>query len=103
MPLSLSITVYSYKNTISFISLQLSEISNSFLTENGDHKPVNYNSSSASSWVNSVAVCRGSDLAASGAGNGFVRLWAVETGALRPLYELPLVNSFSLVMFFSVV
>uniref|UniRef100_A0A1J3G4R4 U3 small nucleolar RNA-interacting protein 2 n=2 Tax=Noccaea caerulescens TaxID=107243 RepID=A0A1J3G4R4_NOCCA len=63
------------------------------ISENGDDEPVSYNSSStASSWVSSVAVCRGSDLAASGAGNGFVRLWSAETGAnaIRPLYELPL-------------
>ncbi|KAL1216400.1 U3 snoRNP-associated protein-like YAO [Cardamine amara subsp. amara] len=62
------------------------------ILENGDHEPVNANSCSASSWVNSVAACRGSDLAASGAGNGSVRLWAVETGAnaIRPLYDLPL-------------
>lgn len=69
-----------------------------FSTENGDDEPVSYNSSStASSWVSSVAVCRGSDLAASGAGNGFVRLWSVETGAnaIRPLYELPLVSFLS--------
>ncbi|ESQ38055.1 hypothetical protein EUTSA_v10028589mg [Eutrema salsugineum] len=62
------------------------------ILENGDHSYVNYNSCSASSWVNSVAVCRGSDLAASGAGNGFVYLLAVETGkmAIRPLFKLPL-------------
>jgi ribosomal RNA-processing protein 9 len=59
------------------------------ILENGDHEPVN-NNCSANSWVNAVATSRGSDLAASGAGNGFVRLWAVETNAIRPLYELPL-------------
>ncbi|KAH0854710.1 hypothetical protein HID58_057763 [Brassica napus] len=42
--------------------------------ENGDHDYVN--SSTTNSWVSSVAVCRGSDLAASGAGNGFVHLMA---------------------------
>ncbi|KAL0407525.1 UNVERIFIED_CONTAM: U3 snoRNP-associated protein-like [Sesamum latifolium] len=48
----------------------------------------------ALSWVNSVAVCRSSDLAASGAGNGCVRLWAIETESkgLRPLFELSLVG-----------
>ncbi|KFK32211.1 hypothetical protein AALP_AA6G211900 [Arabis alpina] len=76
-------------------------ISTTGISENGDHETVDHNSCSASSWVNSVAVCRGSDLAASGAGNGFVRLWAAETGAntLQPLYELPLtgfVNSLAL-------
>ncbi|KAG7553056.1 WD40 repeat [Arabidopsis thaliana x Arabidopsis arenosa] len=59
------------------------------ILENGDHEPVN-NDCSASYWVNSVATCRGSDLAASGAGNGCVHLWAVETNAIRKLYELPL-------------
>lgn len=38
-------------------------------------------------------MCRGSDLAASGAGNGYVRLWAIksETNNIQPLYDLPLV------------
>ncbi|CAA7046990.1 unnamed protein product [Microthlaspi erraticum] len=72
------------------------------ISENGDGEPVSYNSSSTvSSWATSVAVCRGSDLAASGAGNGFVRLLSVETGAnaIKPLYELPLtgfVNSLAI-------
>ncbi|XP_023745277.1 U3 snoRNP-associated protein-like EMB2271 [Lactuca sativa] len=50
--------------------------------------------SSVNSWVSSVSVCRGSDLAASGAGNGVVRLWEIESDAkgVRPLYELPLVG-----------
>ncbi|KAH0910386.1 hypothetical protein HID58_033707 [Brassica napus] len=61
------------------------------INENGDHDNVEYNNScTASSWVSSVAVCRGSDLAASGAGNGFVHLMAVEATALRPLFKLPL-------------
>ncbi|KAL6547812.1 hypothetical protein OROHE_009517 [Orobanche hederae] len=44
--------------------------------------------STALSW----AVCRSSDLAASGAGNGLVRLWAIENEAkgIRPLFELSL-------------
>ncbi|GER26050.1 transducin/WD40 repeat-like superfamily protein [Striga asiatica] len=48
--------------------------------------------STALSWVNSVAVCRSSDLAASGAGNGSVRLWAIENESkgIRPLFELSL-------------
>ncbi len=51
--------------------------------------------SEAVGWVQSVAVARGSDLAASGAGDGAVRLWAVEqskhggAGALRAIGELP--------------
>ncbi|KAJ4702989.1 Guanine nucleotide-binding protein, beta subunit [Melia azedarach] len=62
--------------------------------ENSDHNPESYNSSSAYSWVSSVCVCRGSDLTASGAGNGAVRLWAIEseTKDIRPLYDLPLVG-----------
>ncbi|KAJ0818260.1 putative transcription factor WD40-like family [Helianthus annuus] len=49
---------------------------------------------SACSWVSSVAVCRGSDLAASGAGNGVVRLWEIENDGkgVHPLFELPLVG-----------
>ncbi|KAJ0017477.1 hypothetical protein Pint_11153 [Pistacia integerrima] len=64
------------------------------LMENGDHNPGIYNFSSAYSWVSSISVCRGSDLAASGAGNGSVRLWAIgsETKDIRPLYDLPLVG-----------
>ncbi|KAG9452814.1 hypothetical protein H6P81_005718 [Aristolochia fimbriata] len=48
--------------------------------------------SKAQSWVGAVAVCRGSDLAASGAANGVVRLWSIEsaTKSIRPLYSLPL-------------
>eukprot|EP00898_Chlorokybus_atmophyticus_P003580 jgi/Chlat1/4222/Chrsp27S04299 len=43
----------------------------------------------ASGWMQSVAVCRGADLAASGAGDGAVRLWALEDNnrRLRPLYS----------------
>ncbi|VVB12236.1 unnamed protein product [Arabis nemorensis] len=53
---------------------------------------LNANGNLACSWVSSVAVCRRSDLAASGAGNGCVRLWGVESESrdIRPLYELPL-------------
>jgi ribosomal RNA-processing protein 9 len=48
--------------------------------------------SSVKSWVGSVCVCRSSDLAASGAGNGSVRLWLIEKDCkgLSPLFELPL-------------
>ncbi|KAK2991257.1 hypothetical protein RJ640_018014 [Escallonia rubra] len=51
-------------------------------------------SSSAHSWVGSVAVCRSSDLAASGAGNGSVRLWEIKSDSkgIQPLFELPLVG-----------
>lgn len=49
---------------------------------------------SAVCWISSVAVCRSSDLAASGAGNGLVRLWAIEPEmkGLSPLFELPVVG-----------
>uniref|UniRef100_A0A803N8M1 Uncharacterized protein n=1 Tax=Chenopodium quinoa TaxID=63459 RepID=A0A803N8M1_CHEQI len=48
--------------------------------------------SNAQSWVSSVTVCRNSDLAASGAGDGFVRLWQInsETKAVAPLFDVPL-------------
>ncbi|OMO83274.1 hypothetical protein CCACVL1_11469 [Corchorus capsularis] len=61
---------------------------------NGDHEIRSYNCSSTYSWVSSVTVCRGSDLAASGAGNGCVRLWAIESGRkdIQPLYDVPLVG-----------
>ncbi|BDA48673.1 U3 small nucleolar RNA-interacting protein 2 [Coccomyxa sp. Obi] len=48
----------------------------------------------AASWVQSVAVCHGSDLVASGAADGLIRLWAVQEGhtgaqALSPVGGLP--------------
>ncbi|XP_074269520.1 U3 snoRNP-associated protein-like EMB2271 [Silene latifolia] len=48
----------------------------------------------ARSWVGAVSVCRNSDFAASGAGNGFVRLWAIESEArgIRPLFSVPVVG-----------
>ncbi|XP_058110218.1 U3 snoRNP-associated protein-like EMB2271 [Magnolia sinica] len=66
-------------------------ISNGDELENG-HEISESHCSSAKSWVSSVTVCRGTDLAASGAGNGVVRLWAVENDAnnIRWLYDLPL-------------
>lgn len=62
--------------------------------ENGNHNHEDYNCSTAYSWVSSVTVCRSSDLAASGAANGSVRLWAIgsETKDIRPLFNLPLVG-----------
>lgn len=44
-------------------------------------------------------MCRSSDLAASGAGNGSVRLWAIEseTKDIRPLFDLPLVSQSNIV------
>ncbi|XP_039123297.1 U3 snoRNP-associated protein-like YAOH [Dioscorea cayenensis subsp. rotundata] len=47
----------------------------------------------AESWVSSIAVCKGSDLAVSGAANGLIRLWAIENDnkGLRPLFDYPLV------------
>ncbi|KAF4379344.1 hypothetical protein F8388_013562 [Cannabis sativa] len=62
--------------------------------EYGHHTSEKYDSSSVYSWVSSVAVCRSSDLAASGAGNGSVRLWSIgsETKDIKPLYNLPVVG-----------
>ncbi|KAJ4976621.1 hypothetical protein NE237_001727 [Protea cynaroides] len=61
--------------------------------ENGCLKPENY-CLAAQSWVSSVTVCSNSDLAASGAGNGAVRLWGIESESsrIRFLFELPLVG-----------
>ncbi|MCD7465179.1 hypothetical protein HAX54_000744 [Datura stramonium] len=58
--------------------------------ENGTLNPQSH-SSSALSWVSALTVCRNSDLAASGAGNGSVRLWTIESESkgIRPLFELP--------------
>lgn len=60
--------------------------------ENGIHKPESV--SSAQSWVSAIAARRGSDLAASGAANGSVRLWAIEPDSkgIRPLFSLRLVS-----------
>jgi len=46
----------------------------------------------AQSWVGAVAARKGSDLAASGAGNGLVRLWAIEPDSkgIRPLFKFKL-------------
>ncbi|XP_027338871.1 U3 snoRNP-associated protein-like EMB2271 isoform X2 [Abrus precatorius] len=59
-----------------------------------DRHPENHHCSSVSSWVSAVTVCRNSDLAASGAGNGSVQLWAVEseTKDIKSLYNVPLVG-----------
>jgi hypothetical protein len=59
--------------------------------ENGIHKVEKL--SSAQSWVSAVAARKGSDLAASGAGNGLVRLWAIEPDSkgIRPIFDLKLV------------
>ncbi|CAH9078745.1 unnamed protein product [Cuscuta epithymum] len=65
---------------------------------NGDMGDVALNpegsTSSALSWVGAVAVCRSSDLAASGAGNGLVRLWKLESDSrgISPLFKIPLVG-----------
>ena len=52
-------------------------------------------SSSVESWVGALAVCRGSDLAASGAGDGIVRLWAIENSnkSLKVVHDIPLVRN----------
>ena len=63
-----------------------------FNAENGIRKPENV-PSAAQSWVGTVAARRGSDLAASGAGNGLVRLWAIkpDSKGVEPLFDLKLV------------
>ncbi|KAL3699535.1 hypothetical protein R1sor_017557 [Riccia sorocarpa] len=45
----------------------------------------------ASSWVGAVASCRASDLVASGAGDGVIRLWALEedSRSVKPICSLP--------------
>ncbi|TKY72367.1 U3 snoRNP-associated protein YAO [Spatholobus suberectus] len=60
--------------------------------ENGYHHPENHHCLSVFSWVSAVTVCRNSDLAASGAGNGSVRLWAIEseTKDIKSLHNVPL-------------
>lgn len=48
----------------------------------------------AQSWVSSVTVCRSSDLAASGAANGAVCLWDIESDgrSIKPLFSYSLVG-----------
>lgn len=60
--------------------------------ENGYQHPENHHCSSVFSWVSAVTVCRNSDLAASGAGNGSVRLWEIgsETKDIKSLHNVPL-------------
>ncbi|KAL9224321.1 hypothetical protein vseg_000367 [Gypsophila vaccaria] len=57
----------------------------------GDLQEPNTPSSTSRSWVGAVSVCRNSDFAASGAGNGLVQLWAIESEArgIRPLFGVP--------------
>ncbi|OIT06163.1 PREDICTED: U3 snoRNP-associated protein-like YAOH [Nicotiana attenuata] len=68
--------------------------------ENGTLNPES-RSSSALSWVSALTVCRNSDLAASGAGNGSVRLWAIENESkgIRPLFELPVAGFINSLIF----
>ncbi|OVA06566.1 WD40 repeat [Macleaya cordata] len=68
--------------------------------ENGNVKAERY-CSSAHSWVSSVSVCRSSDLVASGAGNGVVCLWAVDSEAksVQPLHDLPVVGFVNALVF----
>ncbi|KAF6261907.1 WD40-repeat-containing domain protein [Scenedesmus sp. NREL 46B-D3] len=46
-------------------------------------------------WIQSIAACKGSEVVASGAGDGFIRLWALQpsrhggAGALKPVGALP--------------
>ena len=59
--------------------------------ENGTSK--SENPSSAHSWISAVASRKGSDLAASGAANGVVRLWTSQPDSkgMQPLFDLALV------------
>nr|QEX51182.1 U3 snoRNP-associated protein-like YAOH isoform X1 [Cymbidium ensifolium] len=59
---------------------------------NGNH--AGGSSTSVQSWVSSVAVCRGSDLVASGAANGVVRLWAIASDdkSIQTLFAYPMVG-----------
>ncbi|GFP78813.1 U3 small nucleolar RNA-interacting protein 2 [Phtheirospermum japonicum] len=88
--------VHIVKNAHASFSENKSESNNYDGLANGHKENEGHDSlrlgSTALSWVNSVAVCRSSDLAASGAGNGSVRLWAIENESkgLRPLFELSL-------------
>lgn len=68
--------------------------------ENGTLDPQSH-SSSALSWVSALTVCRNSDLAASGAGNGSVRLWTIESESkgIRPLFELPVAGFINSLVF----
>ncbi|CAM0948872.1 unnamed protein product [Alopecurus aequalis] len=67
--------------------------------ENGTSKVESF--SSAHSWISAVASRKGSDLAASGAANGVVRLWTIQPDSkgMQPLYDLELdgfVNSLAI-------
>ncbi|KAF3621081.1 U3 snoRNP-associated protein-like YAO [Capsicum annuum] len=68
--------------------------------ENGTLNPQSH-SSSALSWVSALTVCRNSDLAASGAGSGSVRLWTIENESkgIRPLFELPVAGFINSLVF----
>ncbi|CAO2823283.1 unnamed protein product [Amaranthus hypochondriacus] len=60
----------------------------------GSELKANTSNSTAQSWVSSVTVCRNSDLAASGAGNGCVQLWSINSDnkGILPLFSVPLVG-----------
>ncbi|GAB2262583.1 hypothetical protein Droror1_Dr00003580 [Drosera rotundifolia] len=71
---------------------------NSETLRNGHHDPIENKSfnadsacSTAQSWVGSVAVCPNSDLAASGAGNGLIGVWAIENEnrSMKSLFQIP--------------
>lgn len=84
------------KNAHTLVSAHMAEEAREGLPNgiNENEKQRSSISPSADSWVSSVAICRSSDLAASGAGNGIVRLWAIEADSkgIQPLFELPLVG-----------
>ncbi|KAF3779456.1 U3 snoRNP-associated protein-like [Nymphaea thermarum] len=62
------------------------------LSSDYEHSEAGFLKPSTQSWIGAVAVCRGSDLAASGAGNGLVRLWAVgdEQRIISLIHDVPL-------------
>ncbi|XP_047312307.1 U3 snoRNP-associated protein-like YAO [Impatiens glandulifera] len=85
--------VHTVKNAHATVKYCSDEGLSNGIKENGSHVPEN-NCKAADSWISSISVCRGSDIAASGAGNGSVRLWGIENEAkgIRPLFDLPIVG-----------
>ncbi|GMH27706.1 hypothetical protein Nepgr_029549 [Nepenthes gracilis] len=67
----------------------IAKIPNGHIEDNS--RKVDNPCSTAQSWVSSVAVCPNSDLAVSGAANGFLRLWAIESEnrGMQSLFHLP--------------
>ncbi|XP_021747294.1 U3 snoRNP-associated protein-like EMB2271 isoform X1 [Chenopodium quinoa] len=91
------VSIVKNAHTLSALKKQV-ELNSNGVMSNGQIDSSEFKASSpcsnAQSWVSSVTVCRNSDLAASGAGDGFVRLWQInsETKAVAPLFDVPLVG-----------